>query len=205
MRILTLNRVKKVAAVIFVWSILFNIPRYMMLEPKEYWEASLNHTWIRLEPTEHSDSVTLVFLFFGYVNTIVKVVIPLLLVGFLNIILLCYLHHRHNYLFQQVRTSPPEVQRLHYNRAHGSEFGGSSERFRFGNRKHLSSSNRVTSVVLAITGIFWLSQLFAGSEVLIYLFGYDKDCGQPCAVFTQVRVCIFLYVWFACVPVGGGR
>ncbi|KAK7464005.1 hypothetical protein BaRGS_00038003, partial [Batillaria attramentaria] len=200
-RILTMKRVKIMAGIVLLWSVLFNIPRYMLLEPTQYWEPSLNTTWIRLEPSPHALSQTLLLVYFGYVNTIVKVAVPVLLVSLLNVILLCSLRRRRHYLLQQVRTSSPDCSsNNHHKRAHTcfGKSGWSGGRRNGGSRSSQgmgpASNHRVTSVVLAITGVFLLSQLFAGAQVLIHLLDFERTCGQPCVVFTQVCDTVFLLV-----------
>ncbi|XP_076470340.1 uncharacterized protein LOC143300502 [Babylonia areolata] len=241
-RILTTARVQKVAVVVFLWAVLYNVPRYMLLEPVTYWEPWLNATWVRLEPSQYSRSLFFVSVYFGYVNTAVKVVVPVALVSLLNVILLCYLRRRRHYLLQQGRTSTTSSTTLptnghhhhhhHHNHNHPAHYaanaprtwggggggggGGSSGGAGAGGRHSSLSSGsrvssgrsgttppvaggrgggrggrpashqRVTSVVLAITGTFLLSQLFAGTQVLLHLLGVDKRHVQPCAVFTQV-------------------
>ncbi|XP_025076250.1 FMRFamide receptor-like isoform X2 [Pomacea canaliculata] len=196
-RILTMKRVKILAGVILVWSILFNVPRYLMLEPTRYWEPSLNRTWIRLEPSVHSLSSTLLFVFFGYVTTIVKVVVPVIVVSVLNVILLCCLRRRRHYLLQQqVRTSSYDSYHAHYSSTRSLGGRHALGRGHWGGRSRTSqaSSHRVTSVVLAITSVFLLSQLFAAAQVLIHLLGYEQLCGHPCAVFTQICDTVFILV-----------
>ncbi|XP_076449241.1 uncharacterized protein LOC143285720 [Babylonia areolata] len=199
-RILTMKRVKVVAVVVLLWSILYNVPRYLLLKPTPYWEPYLNRTWLRLEPSDLSSSIVLVSAYFGYINTVVKVVLPVALVSILNVILLCFLHRRRHYLLQQVRTS------VHDSHAHcsarasrgwsrrsrssaggdGEGQGGGGGGGAPGAHRHHQQHQRVTSVVLAITGVFLLSQVFAGTQVLLHLLGLDKVNVEASTVFAQV-------------------
>ncbi|KAK7114576.1 FMRFamide receptor-like [Littorina saxatilis] len=187
-RILTMKRVKTVAVGVLVWAIVYNIPRYMLLKPVQYWEPSINRTWVRLEPSIHAGSAYLVSVYFGYVNTVGKVVIPVTLVSVLNVILLCFLRRRRHYLLQQVRSSIHDGH-AHYTAQTARGWGGGRNGGRHGSGTGAAgqaSNHRVTSVVLAITGVFLLSQVFTGTQVLLHLLGLDKQYVQSSTVFAQV-------------------
>ena len=187
-RILTMRRVKTVAAIVLLWSILYNVPRFMLLEPAHYWEPHLNRTWLRLEPSNLSRSPFFVAVYFGYANTAVKVVIPVALVSVLNVLLLCYLRRRRHYLLQQVQVrSAVHNGHGHYTAAQNTRgWGGGRTGTSGPSGGGAASNHRVTSVVLAITGVFLFSQVFAGTQVLLHLLGLDKRYEQPCTVFAQV-------------------
>lgn len=93
----------------------------------------------------------------------------------------------------QVRTSSYDSYHAHYSSTRSLGGRHALGRGHWGGRSRTSqaSSHRVTSVVLAITSVFLLSQLFAAAQVLIHLLGYEQLCGHPCAVFTQVNNSIF--------------
>ncbi|KAK3774442.1 hypothetical protein RRG08_028628 [Elysia crispata] len=70
---LTTRRVKVVTVLILVWSLAYNIPRILFFAPTAYWESSINSTWYRLEPTDFANYGKFLVIYFGYLNTIFKV------------------------------------------------------------------------------------------------------------------------------------
>ena len=192
-----------------LWSLVYNIPRYLILQPASYWEPALNRTWVRLEPSPLSRSHVLLSIYFGYANTALKVVLPVVLVSVLNIVLLCYLRRRRHYLLQQVRTSHHNGH-AHYTARTSRGWAGGRGRVGGGSAANLvpggsggggaggvgpASHQRVTTVVLAITGFFLVSQVFAGAQVLLHLLKVDRSHPQAASVFAQVGgrlVCVWV-------------
>ncbi|XP_035826321.1 probable G-protein coupled receptor frpr-1 [Aplysia californica] len=158
-----------VTVCIFFWSVLYNIPRCIMLEPTMYWERSINHSWIRLEPTKPSMNIDFLVIYFGYFATIFKVVIPIVIVSVANAILLCCLRRRNSAFVEHVQISNDAA------------------------RNAPSNDSRVTTVVFAITWTFLISQTFAGAQVLLLLTGHNA-CGDPCHLFNQVCDLVFVLV-----------
>ncbi|RUS75765.1 hypothetical protein EGW08_016470, partial [Elysia chlorotica] len=279
-----------------------------------YWESSINSTWYRLEPTDFSKYREFLVIYFGYLNTIFKVLIPIACVSVCNTVLVCCLRRRRSLFAQHVQlcqysdvqspatqlsTAGPTANGSpchsrensrenscekrpdgcasdcslklspiyrrgdtcngHSNRdscdsdfdlsaspcnkhspgSIAAKFGSAREReqsssfIRLGGKQYpgnkLSASPtsqhhhhhhhhhhqhqqqhkkkqhrkrtagagrsgdaKVTSMVLAVTWTFLISQAFAGAQVILHLTGSQATCGQRCVLFNQF--CDLVYV-----------
>ncbi|CAL1540106.1 unnamed protein product [Lymnaea stagnalis] len=163
----TSRRIKIATLCILVWSIAFNIPRFLLLESTWYWEPYLNRTWIRLDSSDLSLNVWLLKIYFGYLNTLFKLILPILLVVISNTALLCCLRKRHSVFVEHVQVNGESARSVSH------------------------SDGRVTPMVLAVTWTFVLSHSFAGIQVFYHLWRDQNSCTEWCITFDQLCDVIF--------------
>ncbi|XP_055891501.1 FMRFamide receptor-like [Biomphalaria glabrata] len=163
---LTSRRIKLTTLVILFWSISFNLPRFLFLQATDYWEPYLNRSWIRLEPSSLSENVEFLNIYFAYLNTTFKFVIPILLVIISNMVLLCCLRHRRNLFVRHVQVNGESC-------------------------RSAVKDGRVTPMVLAVTWAFVLSHVFAVVQVFLNLQG---PCSSPQWCITFNLVCDFIFL-----------
>ncbi|KAK3774440.1 hypothetical protein RRG08_028626 [Elysia crispata] len=86
-------------------------------------------------------------------------------------------HNQHN-PFNQQQQQQQQRKKKSKNRAPGGHSGDA----------------KVTSMVLAVTWTFLISQAFAGAQIIVHLTGSQGNCGQRCVLFNQFCDLVFALV-----------
>ncbi|XP_048238831.1 G-protein coupled receptor daf-37-like [Haliotis rufescens] len=126
---MTRKIIRWIVLAIYIFSILFNIPHWIAMAPERYWEPYLNKTWLRPRNKEFMFSNFYTKFYRGYVNMVIKLVVPIVIFITTTSLILVHLYRsRHGILKSGVRSAAKSINTL----------GGRNE-------------NKLTLVVLAVT------------------------------------------------------
>ncbi|KAK6184781.1 hypothetical protein SNE40_007177 [Patella caerulea] len=90
----TFSRARKVAACVLLWSFLYNAPRFFEYRPRLYTDLTWNMTWLNSNSTALTNNRDYVMIYLGYINLVIEIICPLVVLSVFHIQLLHLLQTR---------------------------------------------------------------------------------------------------------------